>query len=202
MLSRPHMKGHLCPRRQGTDDEDRGGPQNVGLLAFRPPDWAARPKILYCSVFLAVRPFSLLVYFTLVRLKLNQTFVLWNSVTSSNVMFVALCCIFFPHTHYNYSNALQYTKLRTLRDDMHDIDTPFFIIFYLCQNFVLPFLILMVLNFPFRMLEGAFCSVSGGHARFVLWLHMHRLQICLAATLMCLEHEFLVTAVVFMFFWY
>ena len=72
--------------------------------------------------------------------------------------------------------------------------------FYVNQNFVLPFLRLRVLNFPLRMLETPLCSVSADSAKSVLYLHMHQLQIC--STLMCLDHEFLVTAVVFMVFLY
>jgi len=41
-------------------------------------------------------------------------------------------------------------KLRTLRHERYEIDTTLFIIFYLNQNFVLPFLRLKVLNFVLR----------------------------------------------------
>jgi len=34
------------------DDEDRGGPQNIGLLAIQPPDMAASPGILYLNIIL------------------------------------------------------------------------------------------------------------------------------------------------------
>ena len=79
-------------------------------------------------------------------------------------------------------------KLRTLRDERHEIDTTSFIIFYVNQNLVLPFLRLKFLNFALRILETPLCSVSADHAKFVLWLHIHQLQICSVATLMCLEH--------------
>jgi hypothetical protein len=29
-----HFENHLCPRPQGTDDEDRDGSRNIGFLAF------------------------------------------------------------------------------------------------------------------------------------------------------------------------
>jgi len=32
---------------QLTDDEDRDGPRNAGLLAIRPPDAAASSRLLY-----------------------------------------------------------------------------------------------------------------------------------------------------------
>jgi len=39
------FENHLCPRYQGTDDEDREGTPNFGLLTIRPADAAACQRI-------------------------------------------------------------------------------------------------------------------------------------------------------------
>jgi len=41
------FENHLCPRYQGTDDEDREGTPNFGLLTIRPAD-AAASQIIFC----------------------------------------------------------------------------------------------------------------------------------------------------------
>jgi hypothetical protein len=43
-------------RSQFPDDEDRNGPQNVGLLAIQPPDVAVSPRILLDVCFDILHP--------------------------------------------------------------------------------------------------------------------------------------------------
>jgi len=79
----------------------------------------------------------------------------------------------------------------------------------LIQRCLLFFILIKISCFPFwdsRFLilssETHLWPVSADHAKFVIWLHMHQLQICSLAALMCSEHECLVTAVVFVVFLY
>jgi hypothetical protein len=41
-----HLEENLCSYHQ-QNDEDRDGPQNVGLLTIQPPDADASPRIFY-----------------------------------------------------------------------------------------------------------------------------------------------------------
>jgi len=52
MACLPRMKNNLCPPPQGTVDEERGGPRNVGLLAIRPLHVVTSPRIFHSLSFL------------------------------------------------------------------------------------------------------------------------------------------------------
>jgi hypothetical protein len=76
----------------------------------------------------------LMLYYTLVRPKLEYASVAWNSITSTDASklehiqrkFVSLChCRFFSHLPYSYTNVLNYLIFHTLRDHRCRLDTLF-----------------------------------------------------------------------------
>jgi hypothetical protein len=80
-----------------------------------------------------------MLYFTLIRSKLEYTSVVLNSITTSDAnkleriqqKFAALCYYrFLPHVHCSCAEALAYLKLHTLRKRRYHLDALFLIQVY------------------------------------------------------------------------
>jgi hypothetical protein len=80
-----------------------------------------------------------MLYFTIVRSKLEYASVVWDSLTTTDAnklestqqKFAALCYYrFLPHVHYSYATALEYLKLHTLRKRRYHLNTLFLIQVY------------------------------------------------------------------------
>jgi hypothetical protein len=80
-----------------------------------------------------------MLYFTLVRSKLENASVVWNSITTTDAnkleriqqTFAALCYNrFLPHVRYSYAIALEYLKLYASRQRRYHLDALFLIQVY------------------------------------------------------------------------
>jgi hypothetical protein len=103
-----------------------------------------------------------MLYFTLIRSKLEYASVVLNSITTTDAnkleriqqKFAARCCNrFLPNVHYNYANALEYLKLHTLRKRRYHLDALFLIQVYLGFKFCPSVLETVGLRVPTRHLR-------------------------------------------------
>jgi hypothetical protein len=102
------------------------------IFSFTQNVWSHTLHMLMCSC--STIASLLLLYFTIVRSKLEHASPVGNNITTTDAnklehiqrMFAALCfCRFFPHIPYNYACALELLKLHTLQVRRHHLDALF-----------------------------------------------------------------------------
>jgi hypothetical protein len=118
-----------------------------------------------------------MLYFTLVRRKLEYASVVWNSITTTDAnklertqqKFAALCYNrFLPHVHYSYANALEYLKLHNVRMSRYHLDALFLIQVYRGLKYCPSLLEAVGLRVPTRYLRDFSVFNSALHLKTVL----------------------------------
>jgi hypothetical protein len=106
-----------------------------------------------------------MLYFPLVRPKLEYASVVQNSITTTDAnkfervqqKFAALCCNrFLPHVHYSSANALEYLKLHSLCKRRYHLDALFLIQIYRGLKYCPSLLEAVGLRVPTRYLKTLF----------------------------------------------
>jgi hypothetical protein len=130
---------------------------------------------LFCSVtynFSSLECMFIL-YFTLVRSKVEYVSGVWNSITSTDAKklehiqqkFAALCLKrFLPQVDYSYNHALEQLKLHTLHKRRYHLDAPFLTQVYRGSEFCPSVLETVGLRVPVRYIRDfsmfSVCSSS------------------------------------------
>jgi hypothetical protein len=137
-----------------------------------------------------------MLYFILVRSKLEYASVVWNSMTTTDAneleriqqRFAALCYyLFLPHVHYSYTRVLEYSKLHALRKRRYHLDAQFLIQVYRGLKYCLSLLEAVGLRDPTRYLRDFSMFNFSPSIRTVLLLDAHQLLMLSAGTLMYLK---------------
>jgi hypothetical protein len=119
-----------------------------------------------------------ILYFTLVRSKVQYASVVWSSITSTDAKkleriqqkFAALCLKRFFQVDYSYDLALDQLKLHTLHKRRYRLDALFLTQVYRGSKFALLFWKLLVFGFLFDISETFLCLVSVLLVKIVLLL--------------------------------